>query len=132
MTPPMTAHAELIERLTATYTKTDARFGEFEGDHINPDGPEAAAHIEALAERVRGLEAALEEKRRDGFLTTWTIIRAAGGQVLVSDSIAADFAPDRALLHREEDPESGGVIMRATLSARQARKDKENATDSNR
>jgi hypothetical protein len=87
---------------------------------------QAAAHIEALAERVRELEAALEEKRRDGFLTTWTIIRAAGGQVLVLDSVAADFAPDRAVLHREEDPESGGVIMRATLSAHQARKDKEN------
>jgi hypothetical protein len=90
---------------------------------------QAAAHIEALAERVRELEGALEEKRRDGFLTTWTIIRAAGGQVLVSDSVAADFAPDRAILHREEDPESGGVIMRATLSARQARKDKEEKGD---
>jgi len=58
MTPPMTN--DLIERLRAAYTKTDARFGEFEGDHINPDGPEAAAHIEALAERVRELEGALE------------------------------------------------------------------------
>ena len=58
MTPPMTN--DLIERLRAAYTKTDARFGEFEGDHINPDGPEAAAHIEAQAERVRELEGALE------------------------------------------------------------------------
>jgi len=126
MTPPMTHDLiDLIERLREEAIDPYAP-GLRHVSYVNPDGPEAAAHINALAERVRELEAALEEKRRDGFLTTWTIIRAAGGQVLVSDSVAADFAPDRAILHREEDPESGGVIMRATLSAHQARKDKEN------
>jgi hypothetical protein len=127
MTPTMTN--DLIERIPQLLAKLRKRYGHLQwpgGRLENPDGPEAATHIEALAERVRELEAALEEKRRDGFLTTWTIIRAAGGQVLVLDSVAADFAPDRAVLHREEDPESGGVIMRATLSAHQARKDKEN------
>ncbi len=129
MTPPMTN--DLIAQLLSD---AEAFTGDF--NSVALPGPlankraerlrQAAAHIEALAERVRELKGALEEKRRDGFLTTWTIIRAAGGQVLVSDSVAADFAPDRAILHREEDPESGGVIMRSTLSARQARKDKEN------
>jgi hypothetical protein len=66
MTPPMTN--DLIERLRA---RIHARPGDEHAVFVNPDGPEAAAHIEALAERIRELEAGAQELltalRRYGF-----------------------------------------------------------------
>jgi hypothetical protein len=50
---------DLIERIPQLLAKLRKRYGHLQwpgGRLENPDGPEAAAHIEALAERVRELE----------------------------------------------------------------------------
>jgi hypothetical protein len=107
----MTNHAEIVKRLRAVYTKTDRRFGEFEGDCINPDGPEAAALIEALAERVRELEGALEPFAR------FAEMADADGQLWIDGSSIAEVTTG-ALRHVV----SYGDLRRA----RQARKDQDN------
>ncbi len=113
MTPPMTN--DLIERLRAVYTKTDHRFGEFEGDCINPDGPEAAAHIETLAERVRELEG----------VSTWPISTDGPHKPCEHRVWLARQLLDSKLT---DDEAYGIVAFSPAVSdvARQARKDKEN------
>jgi hypothetical protein len=51
--------AGLCERLRTVYKKTDKRFGEFEGDCVNPDGPEAADTLERQAAEIERLRGAL-------------------------------------------------------------------------
>lgn len=103
MTPPMTN--DLIERLR----KVDY-FPSIPDTPlpINPDGPEAAAHIEALAERVRELEGAclaLDNAMldlRDAFVRDGTYSGARGAAIKAMNA--------------------------AITRARQARKDKGNDT----
>jgi hypothetical protein len=53
--------AGLCERLRTVYKKTDERFGEFEGDCVNPDGPEAADTLERQAAEIERLQEVVDE-----------------------------------------------------------------------
>ena len=53
---------DLIERLEETWC---GHSGMYDRHHLNPDGPEAATQLQALAARVKVLEAENERLRRD-------------------------------------------------------------------
>lgn len=97
MTPPMTN--DLIERLRAQAAYDRAHY-----PPANPLFSEAAAHIEALAERVREMEGALDDLMDAEFAKDWR-----------------SWSPVRARHFL-----GMGRRYDAYIRARQARKDKEN------
>jgi hypothetical protein len=88
----MTNHADIVKRLRAFPANYPRPF--------NPDGPEAAALIEALAERVRELEGARDMLMRElpDLLSDKAGLVHEGNNVAVRSAIrivAICFAPAR-------------------------------------
>jgi hypothetical protein len=110
----MTPVSEAVERLRAVYTKTDHRFGEFEGDCINPDGPKAAALIEALADEIARLRSDVSDiMAANAELATENT--ALAEQVRVAREFVAEIA-DTDLRDCKFDPDALVCEARETLT----------------
>jgi 8-oxo-dGTP pyrophosphatase MutT (NUDIX family) len=112
---------DLIERIPQLLAKLRKRYGHLQwpgGRLENPDGPEAAAHIEALAERVRELEGEVTVSHRSILNLLDTV------EMTLSTFETSPAAREVALDARRLIASAKADVTEA--SPRQARKDKEN------
>jgi len=110
MTPPMTN--DLIERAKQQIAADHAEFAARAEERHARERAAWAAHIEALAERVRELEGALDAA--DDALRSYACCGLGNACIRSPDQCRADCG------------QPAGLALDAIASARQARKDKEN------